>query len=66
MIAVPDNAHCLKHACSHPLDRECPKCLVSRLVKSLMRERYPYANRVTFPVLMAELDNLDQELREQS
>lgn len=59
MIVVPDNAHCMKHARNYPLDRECPDCRVDQLVKQLMREAYPHANRVTFPVLMAELDNLD-------
>lgn len=26
MRVVPDNTHCMRHACSHPMDRECPHC----------------------------------------
>ena len=31
MRIVPDNAHCMKHARSYPMDRECPHCKLEKL-----------------------------------
>lgn len=51
MRVVPDNAHCMKHACSHPLDTECPQCKVDGIVRGLMREAYPHICPVRLPEL---------------
>ena len=58
MRVVPDNAHCLEHACSYPLDRECPHCQVERLTKQLIREAYPHICPVCTPELYKELEKL--------
>jgi len=60
MRVVPDNAHCMKHACSYPLDKECPYCANARLVREIVRDhvdsQWPHRNRVTMPELMRALE----------
>ena len=59
MKGVLDNAHCMKHAKSYPMDKECPDCWINRIVKDVMFEQY-HPNRVRFPILMHDLDLLDK------
>ena len=58
MRVVPDNAHCMKHARSYPLDRECQECRVERIVREIMREIHPHICPVCTPQLWKEMKEL--------
>lgn len=36
MRFVPDNAHCMRHACSYPIDEECPHCKIVALERAAL------------------------------
>lgn len=60
MITVLDNAHCMKHARSYPMDKECPQCQHERIVTMLVRESDPkHICSVCTPELWKEVEKYE-------
>jgi hypothetical protein len=55
MKGVLDNPHCMKHACSHPLDEDCPYCKLDRAMRVMVKRVFDETDALT-----------DQELLEMS